>query len=88
MQQEYSMSWKSGLSRLGLFLALSLTFTAEANAASCRNRMGPYQSNYEAEAVAQQARNVGYETSGVWGEGGIVSDWSNRRYFFNVFFPC
>jgi hypothetical protein len=29
---------------------------------------------------------AGYRTSGVWGEGGVVSSWSNRRYYFNVFY--
>ena len=59
-----------------------------ADAAGCSQRMGPFGSINEAEVAAQLARTAGYDTSGVWGQGGVVSDWSNRRYFFNVFFPC
>jgi hypothetical protein len=43
---------------------------------------------WAAEAAAQKARAMGYDASGIWGEGGIISDWSDRRYFFNAFFPC
>jgi hypothetical protein len=73
-------------STLGLVLALSLGHAATA--AACSQRMGPFGSIYEAESAAQIARTAGYETSGVWGQGGVVSDCSNRRYFFNVFYPC
>lgn len=52
--------------------------------AQCAKRMGPYQSQQAAERDAQTYRNRGYNTSNVWGEGGVVSQWSNRRYFFNV----
>lgn len=52
----------------------------------CARRAGPFASQGEAEHVAQQARMAGYRTSGVWGEGGVVSSWSNRRYYFNVFY--
>jgi hypothetical protein len=50
--------------------------------------MGPFLTQYAAEAAAQQARDLGYVASGVWGEGGVISQWSNRRYFFNVFYEC
>jgi len=55
---------------------------------SCSQRMGPYQSQYAAQTAARSYQNQGYNTSGVWGQGGVVSSWSNRRYFFNVFYPC
>jgi hypothetical protein len=73
---------------LGLALALALPVSHSANATGCSQRLGPFGSISEAEAAAQLARSAGFDTSGVWGQGGIVSDWSNRRYFFNVFFPC
>ncbi len=57
-------------------------------ASQCNKRMGPYLTQHEAENAAQSFRNRGFETSGVWGEGGVVSHWSNRRYFFNLFYPC
>jgi hypothetical protein len=82
------MNLKNCLSGLGSALCLSLTLAVPANADDCRQRMGPYFTQYAAEVAAQQARYAGYEASGVWGEGGIVSQWSNRRYFFNVFFDC
>jgi hypothetical protein len=50
--------------------------------------MGPYLTQYAAEAAAQQVRDLGYAASGVWGEGGVISQSSNRRYFFNVFYEC
>jgi len=74
------------VSTLGLVAALSLGHAATA--AACSQRMGPFGSIYEAESAAQLAQSAGYRTSGVWGQGGVVSDWSNRRYFFNVFYPC
>ena len=54
----------------------------------CSKRMGPYQSQYAAQQEAQAYQSQGYSTSGVWGEGGVVSSWSNRRYFFNLFYSC
>ncbi len=82
------MSTSSRLAGVGLVVLTSLALAQTAEAGSCRWRLGPFTSNYAAEGAAEKARSLGYEASGVWGEGGIVSDWSNRRYFFNVFFPC
>ena len=81
---------KNCLSGLGLalFLSLSLTLAAPANADACSYRMGPFLTQDAAQAAAQQARYLGFEASGVWGQGGLYSDWSNRRYFFNVFYDC
>jgi hypothetical protein len=70
------------------FVALSLALGGRASADDCQLRMGPYTSQFAAELASQQARGLGYDTSGVWGEGGIISQFSNRRYFFNVFFAC
>ena len=52
----------------------------------CARRAGPFASEGEAERVAQQARMAGYRTSHVWGEGGVVSSSSNRRYYFTVYY--
>ena len=71
---------------LGLVPALSLGYAATATA--CTQRMGPFGSIYAAESAAQLARAAVYEISGVWGQGGVVSDWSSRRYFFNVSYSC
>ena len=79
------MYWKIP-STLGLVAALSVAHAPTA--AACSQRVGPFGSSYAAENAAQMARAAGYETSGIWGQGGVVSDWSNRRYFFNVFYPC
>jgi hypothetical protein len=57
-------------------------------AGNCAQRMGPFTSQYAAQVQQQAYQARGYSTSGVWGEGGVVSSWSNRRYFFNVFYPC
>ncbi len=54
----------------------------------CSRRMGPYITYAAAEREARMYRNSGYNTSGVWGEGGIVSQWSNRRWYFNLFYRC
>lgn len=69
-------------------LALALTSAGPASADDCELRMGPYTSQSAADVAVQQAKSIGYDTSGVWGEGGIVLQISNRRYFFNVFFAC
>jgi hypothetical protein len=50
--------------------------------------MGPYASQSAAELGVQQARGVGFKTSGIWDEGDVVSQIANRRYFFNVLFVC
>ncbi len=54
----------------------------------CYKKMSPYLSHSQAERERQKLRRAGYSTSGVWGEGGVISDWSNRRYYFNVFYQC
>ena len=82
------MELKNCLSGLGSALVLSLMLAAPSNAQACSYRMGPFLTQYAAEAAAQQARDLGYVASGVWGEGGVISQWSNRRYFFNVFYEC
>jgi hypothetical protein len=79
---------KNCLSGLGTALFLSLTLAAPAKADACSYRMGPFLSQDAAQAAAQQARYLGFEASGVWGQGGLYSDWSNRRYFFNVFYSA
>jgi hypothetical protein len=75
---------------LGAFalVALYLTLAGPAHADRCELKMGPYESQSAAELGVQQARGIGHDTSGVWGEGGIVSHLSTRRYFFNVLFRC
>ena len=78
-------NWPSGL---GSALFQSLTLAAPANAGACSYRMGPFLNQDAAQTAAQQARYLGFEASGVWGQGGLYSDWSNRRYFFNVFYEC
>ena len=71
---------------LGFLLALSHTNAASANV--CQQTVGPYWSQYEAEMAAQDAQMQGYQTSGVWGSDGIISNSSNRKYWFNVFYQC
>lgn len=53
---------------------------------SCSARVGPYASIEGARLDMQRLRNAGYQTSQQpIGQGGIISGWSNRRYYFNVF---
>jgi len=82
------MKLKNCLAGLSSGFVLSLMLAAPANAQACSYRMGPFLTQGAAETAAQQVRYLGYTASGVWGEGGIVSQWSNRRYFFNVFYEC
>ena len=82
------MTWRTPVARLGVALLLSLTLADTAGANSCSRTMGPYNTYNAADHDAHRARRAGYRTSGVWGQGGIVSAWSNRSYFFNLFFPC
>lgn len=84
------MSRSHCLASLGTvaLLALPLASASAASADDCRFQMGPYTSQSAADVAVQQAKSIGYNTSGVWGEGGIVSQLSNRRYFFNVLFAC
>jgi hypothetical protein len=69
-------------------LLLALTLSQSLNAAGCSQKRGPYLSESEAGRAAQHYRSRGYGISGVWGEGGVVSNWSNRRYYFNIFWSC
>jgi hypothetical protein len=68
--------------------ALLVTHSGPARADSCELKMGPYASQSTADLAVQQAKSIGYNTSGVWGEGVVVSQAANQRYFFNVFFRC
>ncbi len=52
----------------------------------CAQRMGPYVSITAARRAASYYRSQGYRTSGVWGEGGVIREWSTRKYYFNVFY--
>lgn len=54
----------------------------------CRKKMGPYLTEGQAKYEIQRLRTEGNSTSNAWGEGGVISDWSNRRYYFNLFYPC
>jgi hypothetical protein len=69
-------------------LILPLALAGPASADDCQLRMGPYASQSAAERGLQQARGVGFKTSGIWGEGDVVSQIANRQYFFNVLFAC
>jgi hypothetical protein len=69
-------------------LILSLALAGPASADDCQLRMGPYISQSAAELGMQQARGVGFKTSGIWGEGDVAAQIANRRYFFNVLFAC
>jgi hypothetical protein len=69
-------------------LILSLVLAGPARADDCQLRMGPYASQSAAELGVQQARGIGFKTSGIWGEGDVVSQIANRQYFFNVLFGC
>ena len=68
--------------------ALLLTDSGRVWADSCELKMGPYGSPSAADLAVQQAKSIGYNTSGVWGEGGVVSQAANQRYFSNVFYRC
>lgn len=78
----------NALALLGLASFLSFSPIDSANANVCQQTVGPFWSQYEAEAAAQQAQMQGYQTSNVWGSDGIISDSSNRKYWFNVFYQC
>jgi hypothetical protein len=75
-----------------IFLVLSLScyiFPFQlAQGEECSKTMGPYITHDTAARDAQRYENKGYSTSGIWGEGGIIGNWSNRKYFFNLFYQC
>ena len=55
----------------------------------CRKRMGPFATQDRAWAYIRMLRARGYQTSGVWGEGGSIAySHRPRAYYFNVFYPC
>jgi hypothetical protein len=66
----------------------SATPLLAANAGECRQLMGGYPTIYAAQMASQQAQNAGYNTSDVWGQGGVISGWQNRRWYFYVFYAC
>ena len=69
-------------------MLMSLALPQLLSAAGCSQRVGPFTTQYEAAQAAQYYSSRGYGVSGVWGEGGVVSSWSNRRYYFNIFWNC
>jgi hypothetical protein len=73
---------------LGAMAALVLTMIGPARADECLFQMGPYTSQSTAEVGVRQARNVGFKTSSIWGEGDAPSQLANNKYFFNVFIAC
>ena len=38
--------------------------------------------------MVRQAQARGYATGPVYGEGGLYSNYSNRRWFFRVYYAC
>ncbi|MEZ5829949.1 MAG: hypothetical protein R3D05_02070 [Dongiaceae bacterium] len=76
------------LSLLGFVSLLSLSQAGAANADVCQQTVGPFWSQYEAYQAVQQAQAQGYQTSNVWGSDGLISNSSNRKYWFNVYYPC
>src|SRR5262245_31007989 len=87
---EAAMKARDCLASVGTIalLILPLALAGPAGADDCQLRMGPYASQSAAELGLQQARGVGFKTSGIWGEGEAVSQIANRQYFFNVLFRC
>lgn len=52
----------------------------------CRETLGPFATMRRAYEVRDYYRDLGYETSDVWGEGGIY--YGTREYYVNVWYPC
>jgi hypothetical protein len=82
------MNARDCLVSLGAVAVLVLAMAGSAGGAECQFRMGPYISQSKAELGVQQARDVGLNTSSIWGEGGGDSRPANDKYFFNVLFTC
>ena len=50
--------------------------------------MGPFNTQNQAYHMVRQAQARGYATGPVYGEGGLYSNYSNRRWFFRVYYTC
>jgi len=85
---EAVMNARGCLAGAGALALLILPLAGPASADDCQLRMGPYTSQSAAELGVQQAKGIGFKTSGIWGEGDVVSQIANRQYFFNVLFGC
>jgi hypothetical protein len=57
-------------------------------AGQCWRRVGPFQTQNQAYQMQRDAQNRGYATGPVFGEGGLYSNYSNRRWFFTVYYTC
>jgi hypothetical protein len=58
-------------------------------AGTCWRRFGPYATQSTAWRYVRLARSKGYQTSGVWGEGGSIAySYRSRGYYFKVFYRC
>lgn len=80
-------SW--GALLLGLALSgLSTPGGSPAQAGTCTQAVGPFQSQYAAYQMLQEAQARGYRTGPVYGQGGLYSNYSNRRWFFTVYYAC
>ncbi|MEQ9642393.1 MAG: hypothetical protein RIM84_20365 [Alphaproteobacteria bacterium] len=81
-------------SLLGLgLLALPAMLPGDAAArvvqvGSCSQAVGPFNTQNQAFRVLREARARGYATGPVYGQGGVVSRYSNRRWYFTVYYAC
>ena len=57
-------------------------------AGTCWSKRGPFQTQNQAYYAVQQAQARGYGTGPVFGEGGLYSNYSNRRWFFALYYDC
>ncbi len=55
---------------------------------SCSQAVGPFYTQNQAYRGLREARARGYATGPVYGQGGIYSNYSNRRWYFTVYYAC
>ena len=70
------------------FKSLPSTDARLIQARSCSRKIGPFMTQYRAIQTMRQTQARGYTTGPVYGEGGLLSNYSNRRWYFTVYFAC
>lgn len=70
------------------FKILPVANQYEIRVGLCWRRIGPFGTQHAAERARRVMQSRGFNTSAVYGQGGLYSGWQNRQFYFKIFFPC
>jgi len=83
-----SQSATAALSPGGLLSALPSVDARALQARGCSQAVGPFQTQGQAYQAMLEVQAQGYGTGPVYGQDGLYSNYSNRRWYFTVYYAC